>query len=68
MDTPAVKKLRRGRFLGRIEDVGARAPDSEEISPAPKKGEFVVFAAHLERGLGLPASPFFAEFLRFYGL
>ena len=48
--------------------MGARAPNSEEILPAPRKGEFVVFAAHLERGLGLPASPFFVEFLRFYGL
>ena len=49
VDTSAVKKLRRGRFLGRIEDMGARAPNSEEISPAPRKGELVVFAVHLER-------------------
>ena len=48
--------------------MGARAPDPEEISPKPEKGEVVVFNAHLERGLGLPVSSFFSEFLRFYGL
>ena len=68
VDDRDIRKLRRGRFLGRTDDVGARAPDPEEISPKPKKGEFVVFSAHLERGLGLPVSPFFLEFLRFYGL
>ena len=68
LDDQDIRKLRRGRFLGRTDDVGARAPDSKEISPKPKKGEFVVFLTHLERGLGLPASPFFQEFLRFYGL
>ena len=54
--------------MGTAEEVGARAPDLEEISSNPKEDEFVVFATHLERGLGLPASPFFQEFLRFYGL
>ena len=54
--------------MGKTDNVGARAPDLEEVSPKPEKGEFVVFNAHWERGLGLPASPFFLEFLRFYGL
>jgi hypothetical protein len=31
-------------------------------------GEHVVFLAHFERGFGLPASPFFREFLDFYEL
>ena len=48
--------------------MGACAPDPEEIKPNPKKGEFLVFLAHLDRGLGLPVSPFFLEFLRLYGL
>ena len=62
-----IRKLRRGQFLGTAEVVAAHAPDLEEISSTPKEGEFVVFATHLEWGLGLPTSPFFQEFLRFYG-
>ena len=68
MDAQDIRRLCRGRFMGRTDDVGARAPAPEEISPKPRQGEFVVFSTHLERGLGLPASPFFSEFLRFYGL
>ena len=63
-----IRRLRRGRFLGKTDDVGARAPDPAEISPKPEKGEFVVFSAHFERGLALPVSSLFSEFLRFYGL
>ncbi|KAK1625911.1 hypothetical protein QYE76_000226 [Lolium multiflorum] len=40
----------------------------EELEPAPEAGEVVVFAAHFERGFGLPASNFFREFLDFYEL
>ena len=36
--------------------------------PTPNPGEKVVFVAHFERGFGLPASVFFNEFLKFYGL
>ena len=68
VDDAFIWKRRRNRFLGRTGAVGARAPPEGEISPKPKKDEFVVFSAHLERGLGLPASSFFSEFLRFYGL
>ena len=68
VDDAKIRRLRRGRFLGSIEEVGARAPSPDEISPDPEEGEFVVFSSHLERGLGLQTSPFFQEFLRFYGL
>ena len=68
VDDAFLWKLRRNRFLGMTGDVGARAPPEGEVSPNRRKGEFVVFSAHLERGLGLPASSFFSEFLRFYGL
>ena len=68
MSDSDIRRLHRGQFLGLAEEVGARAPSLDEISPSPKEGEFVMFSAHLERGLGLPASPFFQEFLRFYGL
>ncbi|KAK1652017.1 hypothetical protein QYE76_069822 [Lolium multiflorum] len=44
-----------------------RAP-GEETEPAPEPGERVVFGAHLDRGLGLPASTFFRQFLDNFGL
>ncbi|KAK1685581.1 hypothetical protein QYE76_046429 [Lolium multiflorum] len=49
------------------EGVTCRIP-GDEIEPDPKPGEHVVFLAHFERGFGLPASPFFWEFLDFYKL
>ncbi|KAK1631329.1 hypothetical protein QYE76_005644 [Lolium multiflorum] len=49
------------------EGVTCRIP-GDEIEPDPKPGEYVVFLAHFERGFGLPASPFFREFLDFYKL
>jgi hypothetical protein len=42
-------------------EVVTRAP-GEEVEPAPGPGERVVFGAHFDRGLGLPASPFFGNF------
>ncbi|KAK1667400.1 hypothetical protein QYE76_055559 [Lolium multiflorum] len=47
--------------------VTCRIPD-DEIEPDPEPDENVVFLAHFERGFGLPASPFFREFLDFYKL
>ncbi|KAK1603862.1 hypothetical protein QYE76_027535 [Lolium multiflorum] len=44
-----------------------RAPGAEE-EPRPEPGERVVFGAHLDRGLGLPASNFFRRFLDHFGL
>ena len=49
------------------EGVTCRIP-GDEIEPDPEPGEYVVFLAHFERGFGLPASPFFREFLDFYKL
>ncbi|KAK1669976.1 hypothetical protein QYE76_058135 [Lolium multiflorum] len=49
------------------EGVTCRLP-GDEIEPEPQPGEHVVFLAHFERGFGLPASPFFREFLDFYEL
>ncbi|KAK1643563.1 hypothetical protein QYE76_061368 [Lolium multiflorum] len=49
------------------EGVVCRIP-GDEIEPDPEPGEHVVFLAHFERGFGLPASPFFREFLDFYKL
>ena len=36
--------------------------------PITNPGEKVVFVSHFERGFGLPASKFFREFLKFFGL
>ncbi|KAK1620722.1 hypothetical protein QYE76_026239 [Lolium multiflorum] len=49
------------------EGVSCRLP-GDEIEPIPDPGEFVIFLAHFERGLGLPVSPFFRRFLDFYKL
>jgi hypothetical protein len=49
------------------EEVFYRIP-GDELEPVPKPGEIVVFAAHFERGFGLPASDFFQRFLNFYEL
>ncbi|KAK1693250.1 hypothetical protein QYE76_009947 [Lolium multiflorum] len=47
--------------------VVTRAPGAE-TEPEPRAGERVVFGAHLDRGLGLPASNFFRQFLDNFGL
>ncbi|KAK1614286.1 hypothetical protein QYE76_019803 [Lolium multiflorum] len=49
------------------EEVFCRIP-GQELKPAPQPGEYVVFAAHFERGLGLPVLDFFRDFLDFYEL
>ncbi|KAK1607903.1 hypothetical protein QYE76_031576 [Lolium multiflorum] len=49
------------------EEVFCRIP-GPELKPAPRPGEYIVFSAHFERGLGLPVSDFFRDFLNFYEL
>ena len=48
-------------------EVECRLP-GPETSPDLKKGEYVVFLEHFERGFGLPASDFFCSFLNKFGL
>ncbi|KAK1680015.1 hypothetical protein QYE76_040863 [Lolium multiflorum] len=60
-----IERLVRLRRIPR--EVVTRAP-GEEVEPKPEPGERVVFGAHLDRGLGLPASRFFRRFLEFFGL
>ncbi|KAK1678362.1 hypothetical protein QYE76_039210 [Lolium multiflorum] len=48
-------------------EVITRVP-GDEVEPRPNPGERVVFGAHFDRGLGLPASHFFRRFLDFFGL
>ena len=43
--------------------MACRVPPAGEISPLPRFGERVIFLSHLQRGLGLPASAFFRQFL-----
>ncbi|KAK1686025.1 hypothetical protein QYE76_046873 [Lolium multiflorum] len=49
------------------EEVFCRIPGKEQ-EPVPRPGEYVVFASHFERSLGLPVSDFFRHFLDFYEL
>ena len=44
----------------------ARVPPEEEISPAPRGNERVVFRSHFLRGFGLPASDFLCSFMDLY--
>ena len=48
-------------------EVACRRP-GKEIEPQPRRGEFVVFLSHFQRGFGLPVSDFFSDFLHRYGL
>ncbi|KAK1650083.1 hypothetical protein QYE76_067888 [Lolium multiflorum] len=60
-----IERLVRLRRIPR--SVITRVP-GEEVEPKPEPGERVVFGAHLDRGLGLPASTFFRQFLDHFGL
>jgi hypothetical protein len=65
MKQPEIDWLYRSRRIPA--HVSCRIPGNE-LEPAPEVGEYVVFAAHFERGFGLPASKFFRQFLDFYEL
>ncbi|KAK1628798.1 hypothetical protein QYE76_003113 [Lolium multiflorum] len=65
MNDDDIERLVRLRRIPR--EVVTRAPGAE-VEPKPEPGERVVFGAHLDRGLGLPASAFFRRFLDFFGL
>ncbi|KAI4981931.1 hypothetical protein ZWY2020_022423 [Hordeum vulgare] len=47
--------------------VSVRIP-GVETAPTPEEGEIVVFDEHFYWGFGLPASPFFSDWLNFFGL
>ncbi|KAE8786203.1 hypothetical protein D1007_39987 [Hordeum vulgare] len=67
VDEELIDALHHHRLLPPASQVSVRLPGSE-ASPAPVAGEVVVFAEHLYRGFGLPASSFFVEWLQFFGL
>ena len=55
--------------LGAAEDVTLRVPPEGEVVPKIKyDDEVVMFEAHVERGLALPASNFFSDLLEYFGL
>ncbi|KAE8778203.1 hypothetical protein D1007_48908 [Hordeum vulgare] len=62
-----IEALRHHRLLPPASQVLVRLPGAE-TAPTPAVGEVVVFIEHFYRGFGLPASAFFAEWLRFFGL
>ncbi|KAE8798038.1 hypothetical protein D1007_26774 [Hordeum vulgare] len=39
-----------------------------ETAPTLEEGEIIVFDKHFYRGFGLSASPFFSDWLNFFGL
>ena len=57
--------LRDTRRMPNVAFVKARVPPAEDISPAQKANEQVVFRSHFLRGFGLLASGFFRSFLDF---
>ncbi|KAE8799638.1 hypothetical protein D1007_25020 [Hordeum vulgare] len=62
-----IEVLRHGRLLPPASQVLVRIPGTE-AAPTPVVGEIVIFDEHFYRGFGLPASPFFSEWLHFFGL
>ncbi|KAE8775936.1 hypothetical protein D1007_51509 [Hordeum vulgare] len=62
-----IEALCHHRLLPPASQVVVRIPGTE-TSPTPAAREIVVFDEHFYRGLGLPASSFFSEWLHFFGL
>jgi hypothetical protein len=54
-------------LLPKEEDDISRAP-GDEIIPAPRDRELVLFTAHIERGLSVTGSKFFCELMNYYNL
>ena len=56
-----IDRLRRSRRIP--EGVLMRVPPKGQVEPHPEEGEYVVFAAHFDRGFALPVSTFTKKFL-----
>ena len=61
-----IDKLRRRRQIP--DGVVTRVPPEGQIQPEPEEGEYVVFAAHFDRGFGLPVSSFGKRFFELFHL
>ncbi|KAE8766695.1 hypothetical protein D1007_62041 [Hordeum vulgare] len=61
-----IEALRHRRMLPPTSQVLVWIP-GPETAPTPEEGEIVVFDEHFYRGFGLPASPFFSDWLNFFG-
>ena len=66
--TETVASLREAGVLGTEADIAVRVPADDEIRLDPGRGEVVLFVDHLERGLALPVSLFFRQFLDYLNL
>ncbi|KAE8789472.1 hypothetical protein D1007_36363 [Hordeum vulgare] len=62
-----IEALRHRRMLSPASQVSMRIPGAE-TAPTLEEGEIVVFDEHFYRGFGLLASPFFSDWLNFFGL
>ena len=58
--------LKSYQTAGLLEKGRYRVSPATEGAPCPKSGELIVFTSQLERGLALPTSKFFRQFLAFY--
>ena len=62
-----IEALRHRRMLPPASKVLVRIHGAEK-APTLVEGEIIVFDEHFYRGFGLPASPFFSEWLHIFGL
>ncbi|KAE8769953.1 hypothetical protein D1007_58364 [Hordeum vulgare] len=62
-----IEALHHRRMLPPASQVSVRIPGAE-TAPRPEEGEIIVFDEHFYRAFGLPASPFFSDWLNFFGL
>ncbi|KAE8782384.1 hypothetical protein D1007_44226 [Hordeum vulgare] len=62
-----IAALRHHWLLPPASQVLLRIPIAK-TAPTPAAGEIVVFDEHFYKGFGLPASPFFSEWIHFFGL
>ncbi|KAE8791275.1 hypothetical protein D1007_34269 [Hordeum vulgare] len=62
-----IDALRHCRMLPLTSQVLVRIPGAE-TAPTPEAGDLVIFDKHFYRGFGLPVSPFFSDWLNFFGL
>ena len=68
VDEGLIAELRQLGCIPPTELVLCRVPREGKVVPVPLAGEWVVFASHLVRGFGLPASPFLRSFLDHFGI
>ncbi|KAE8780215.1 hypothetical protein D1007_46604 [Hordeum vulgare] len=62
-----IEALREHQLLPPASQVLVPIPGTE-TTPRPEEEEIIVFDEHFYRGFGIPTSPFFSEWIHFFGL